>query len=258
MSMGFLTRSFLSILPIAFRRNIKQRLLDYCGTPSNFWSFCNMRQLGFSPKLILDVGAYKGEWTTMMRRIYPSAFFLMLEAQEERIPDLERIKILHPDTTAYRIALLGAEQLSSVVFHQCPTAPTSCSILQARKGGNFLQVNRPMRTIDSMLKEFGSLQPDLIKLDIQGYELEALKGASLAIEKAQAILMEVSLIDMYHNNPLLHAVTEFMNDRDFVAYDISALMRRPLDMALAQVDIIFVPRNSPLIKHKEYGSNTAI
>jgi hypothetical protein len=35
-------------------------------------------------------------------------------------------------------------------------------------------------------------------------------------------------------------------------------MRRPLDMALAQVDIIFVPRNSLLIKRKEYGNETAI
>lgn len=246
------------MLPMALRRMAKQNLFDYCGTPSNFWSFSNMRRLGFSPKLVLDVGAYRGEWTTMMRRIYPGAFFLMLEAQEERTPDLERIKSLHPDTTAYRIALLGAEQHSSVVFHQCPTAPTSCSILQARKSSNFLQVNRPMHTIDSILKEFGSPRPDLIKLDIQGYELEALKGAAMSIEKSQAILMEVSIIDMYHNNPLLHDVTVFMNDRDFVAYDICALMRRPLDMALAQVDIIFVPRNSPLIKHKEYGSDTAI
>ena len=256
--MGRLSRSFLSVLPIAFRRKIKQSLLDFCDTPSNFWSFCNMRRLGFSPKFILDVGAYKGEWTTMMRQIYPAAFFLMLEAQEERIPDLERIKNFHPNTTDYRIALLGAEQHSSVIFHKCATAPTGCSVLQARKSGSFLQVNRPMRTIDSILKEFGSAQPDLIKLDIQGYELEALKGASLAMEKARAILMEVSIIDMYHNNPLLHDVTVFMNDRDFVAYDICALMRRPLDMALAQVDIIFVPRNSLLIKCKEYGSETAI
>ena len=246
------------MLPMPFRRNAKQRLLDYCGTPSNCWSFFNMRRLGFSPKLILDVGAYRGEWTVMMRRVYPAAFFLMLEAQEERIPDLERVKNLHPNTTDYRIALLGAKQHSSVVFHKCATAPTGCSVLQARKNSNFLQVNRPMQTIDSTLEEFGSPQPDLIKLDIQGYELEALKGASLAMEKTQAVLIEVSTIDMYHNNPLLHDVTLFMNDRDFVAYDICALMRRPLDMALAQVDIIFVPRNSPLIKRKEYGIDTAI
>jgi hypothetical protein len=243
---------------MAFRRVAKQRLLDYCGTPSNCWSFFNMRRLGFSPKLIVDVGAYRGEWTAMMRRVYPAAFFLMLEAQEERIPDLERVKNLHPNTTDYRIALLGAKQHSSVIFHKCATAPTGCSVLQARKNSNFLQVNRPMQTIDSTLEEFGSPQPDLIKLDIQGYELEALKGASLAMEKTQAVLMEVSTIDMYHNNPLLHDVTLFMNDRDFVAYDICALMRRPLDMALAQVDIIFVPRNSPLIKRKEYGIDTAI
>jgi hypothetical protein len=97
-----------------------------------------------------------------------------------------------------------------------------------------------------------------MKLDVQGYELEALKGATNCLKTAQAVLMEVSLIDMYQNNPILHDVTAFMHERGFIAYDFCALMRRPLDLALAQVDIIFVPKSSALIQNKEYGVGDAI
>jgi len=63
---------------------------------------------------------------------------------------------------------------------------------------------------------------------------------------------------MYHNNPLLHEVTAFLHQHGFVAYDICGLMRRPLDMALAQVDMLFVPEQSPLRACKHYGRGDAI
>jgi hypothetical protein len=79
-----------------------------------------------------------------------------------------------------------------------------------------------------------------------------LKGAPNFLKHAQAILLEVSLMDMYQKNPLLHEVVAFLLANNFVAYDICALMRRPLDLALIQADMIFVPRNSPLLKSKLY------
>ena len=217
-----------------------------------------MRRLGFSPTFILDIGAYKGEWSTMVRPIFPKAEVLMLEAQEERIPDLEATKNLLGGTIDYRISLLGAEYRDEVVFNKYPNAPTGNSVLAGWKNGNKFQVKCKMRTVDDILSEAGKSSPDLIKLDVQGYEIEVLKGARNSMKTAGAILMEVSLIDMYESNPLLHDVTEFMNQAGFIAYDFCSLMRRPLDKALAQVDIIFVPKESALIKNKEWGVGDSI
>lgn len=217
-----------------------------------------MRRLGFAPAFILDIGAYKGEWAAMARQIFPEAEIMMLEAAEERIPDLETVKQLHGGKTDYRISLLGAEYREGVVFNKYPNAPTGNSVLTGWKSGNKFQVKCTMRTVDAILGEAGKPEPDFIKLDVQGYELEVLKGAKKCLGKTQAVLMEVSLIDMYQNNPLLHDVTAFMHERGFIAYDFCALMRRPLDMALAQVDMIFVPKSSALVKNKECGIGDAI
>lgn len=247
------------LAPLSLRRRIKHDLMNHFEVPTAEWSLRNLQRLGFNPARIVDIGAYKGEWTTMARSIFPQAAILMLEAQEERIPDLNAVKQACGPKTDFRIALLGPENREEVVFNKYPNAPTGNSVLTDwRPDSNKFQVKCAMRTIDTLLTEAKFHPADLIKLDIQGYELEALKGASLALQQAQAVLMEVSLIDMYRNNPLLHDVTAFMRERGFVAYDISGLMRRPLDQALAQIDVIFVPEKSPFRARKEYGRGDGI
>jgi hypothetical protein len=49
------------------------------------------------------------------------------------------------------------------------------------------------------------------------------------------------------------AITTWLNERDWVAYDICGLTRRPLDGALWQADFMFVPCNSPLRNDKRWG-----
>jgi FkbM family methyltransferase len=217
-----------------------------------------MRRLGFAPNFIVDIGAYKGEWSTLVRPIFPTAEIMMLEAQEERIPDLELAKKNLGGKIDYRISLLGAAHREDVVFNKYPNAPTGNSVLTGWKPGNKFQVKCTMRTVDAILADAKKPAPDLIKLDVQGYELEVLKGAAKSLAHAQAVLLEVSFIDMYQNNPLLHDVTAFMHERGFLAYDVCSVMRRPLDLAVAQVDFIFVPKGSPLINNKEYGVGDAI
>jgi FkbM family methyltransferase len=256
--MNKIMKTATRLIPQGLRRKIKQDLLNHFEVPTATWSLENLRRLEFAPAMILDIGAYKGEWTAMVRRVFPEAQILMLEAQEERVPDLEVVRKAHAGKTDYRISLLGADNREDAIFNKYPNAPTGNSVLTGWKSGNKFQVKCKMRTVDSVLADVDLPAPEFIKLDVQGYELEVLKGATKALQSCQVVLMEVSLIDMYQKNPLLHDVTAFMNERDFVAYDICGLMRRPLDLALAQVDIIFVPRSSAFIKNKEYGIGDAI
>ncbi len=104
-----------------------------------------------------------------------------------------------------------------------------------------------MRTIDQIVSEhFGDQGPEFLKLDVQGYELEVLKGAEKTLPQIQVILAEINLLDIHQNVPLLADVVAWLNDRDWVTYDICGFIRRPLDQALWQIDMIFVPKRSPL------------
>jgi len=257
--MNKVLRSLSYLVPRRVRKHIKRELFHYFEMPTTEWSLKNLRRLGFAPARIVDVGAYKGEWTQLALRIFPEASVLMLEAEEERIPELEMVKRAHAGRVEYRIVLLGAEEGKEVVFNKYPNAPSANSVLNEWRADSVkVQVKRPMRPLDAILAEAGFGSADLLKLDVQGYELEVLKGASNALQATKVLMMEVSLIDLYQNNPLLHHVTAFLHERGFVAYDICGLMRRPLDRALAQVDMLFVPEHSPLRACKNYGWGDAI
>jgi hypothetical protein len=112
-----------------------------------------------------------------------------------------------------------------------------------------------MRTVDQIVQEhFNSHSPDFLKLDVQGYELEVLKGAEKSLPQMQVILAEVNLLDIHQNVPLFAEMIAWLNERDWIAYDICGLTRRPLDQALWQADLLFVPRHSSLRADKRWAA----
>ena len=108
------------------------------------------------------------------------------------------------------------------------------------------------QTLDTLLKENKIPFPAFLKLDVQGHELEVLKGAQNALAHAEVCLLETTLLNIGDDDPLLADVIRFMDEHNFQAYDISQFMRRPYDKSLYQVDMFFVKQDSLLISAKRW------
>lgn len=214
--------------------------------PDMEWSLNNLKANGFKPSYIIDVGAFEGEWTRMCHAIFQDANYLMFEAQESKVAKLSQLKSSKID---FCIGLLGAESDMKSKFYVNETV--SSALPESEKSNqNFIEI--PMYTLDDQLNMRGIKKVDFIKLDVQGYELEVLKGATNSLSKAEVVLMEVSLIEINKGAPLIAEVMSFMNNKGFVCYDVCSIVRRPLDNALWQTDLIFVSKSSDLIKSKKY------
>src|SRR5262249_38980217 len=133
-------------------------------------------------------------------------------------------------------SLMGAKSDRLVPFHEMETAS---SVLEEHSPQAAPVRFYPMQTIDEIVDSKGIETPNFLKLDVQGYELEVLKGALKTLPQVSAVLAEVNLIDIHRGTSLLDEFVIFMRDRGFVAYDICGLARRPLDKALWQADFIF-------------------
>jgi FkbM family methyltransferase len=234
-----------SVLPARFKDAVKRDL----GVPSMEGSLLAMRACGFRPRVVLDIGAYRGEWMSLCRSVWPESSVLMVEGNPQRAEALHKRYSAEPGL-AVECAILGAESKEDVPFYELDAAS---SVLPAAEETDHIRMSLPMRTLERVTRGSVFEKPDFIKLDIQGYELEVMKGGLSLLRNCEAVLIEVNLIPVYTGVPLLREVLDFLGDEGFRAYDIAGLIRRPRDLALWQADMVFVARNSPLISSDRYS-----
>jgi FkbM family methyltransferase len=241
-------RSETSILS-NLKRKVRDVLARRLNVPEIPLALARLRGCGYVPHHIFDVGAHAGDFTKICRKIWPAAKLTAFEVLPHRVREL-RSWCARDGNADVIAALLGAKTTEGVPLHEMETAS---SVLEEHKPQASLIRLYPMQTIDEILRSRSIAGPDFLKLDVQGYELEVLKGAQAALAHISALLTEVNLIDIHRNVPLLDDLVTFLRDRGFVAYDICGLTRRPLDRALWQADLIFVPRESALRSDKRWN-----
>ncbi|WP_379093589.1 FkbM family methyltransferase [Pedobacter sp. UC225_65] len=226
------------LIPNKFIKYLKNRL----GVPNQASSLLRLKELGFEPQHILDIGAYEGHWALEVAAIFPKAHILMIEGQKAK-EDILSKRLNEIPNTELRIALLGAET-KNVTFNIYETAS---SVFKEDNETNAKIEQIELQLLDQIVADTRFEKTDLIKLDTQGYELEILKGGIKTLQSAQLVLIEVSLLGIYKGAPLVDEVIHFMKSHGFILYDICTLMRRPYDNALYQSDFLFIKQNHPLI-----------
>ncbi len=81
-----------------------------------------------------------------------------------------------------------------------------------------------------------------------------LEGMSARMAHIDAIIIETSALATIENGPEVFAVTQKLKDYGFVLYDVLGLLRWPLDHALAQLDLAFVPEAAPLRQDRRWSA----
>lgn len=250
----------LGAIPGRFRQGFLDCVLSMQPEPNKLrsgiltmWgSIENLARNGFEPRTVVDVGAFVGEWSENAYRVFPSARFLMVEANPEKASRLEQVASRLGSAVSYRSILLGSAPREAVDFFQMETGS---SVLEEATGFARTRLTLPMRTLDQIAGEAGLVGPFFLKLDVQGFELEVLRGAPKTIADTEVMLLEVSLLEYNRGAPLFAEVVAFMVSRGFVAYDVCGRLRRESDATLVQVDVIFVRETSRLRAKKKFYTN---
>jgi FkbM family methyltransferase len=200
-----------------------------------------LARLGFRPATVIDAGVANA--TPELYSTFPSASFLLIEPLAEFEPFLQ--KICSAYNAQYVLAAAGSAP-GSATFH-VHADKFSSSLLTEVEGPSVDGTPRtvPVVSLDQLTAERRLPGPYLLKLDVQGAELQVLAGASRTLQHTEAVILEVTLFATMLGGPQFFDVITYMKGLGFVAYDLFAVNYRPLDGALAQVDMIFVREDGP-------------
>jgi len=208
--------------------------------------------LGFEPLHIVDAGAFSGDWSCKTHQIFPEACFLVIEPNPMICPRLEEQIAGLSDKVIYEAKAVGADE-GMLDFHIWgdPMEATSASLHRHVQGAPDRTISVPVTTLDSLAAQH-RLSPDLVKLDLQGAELQALHGAIQILPKAEMFVVEFGCLDAYLDRTTPRQLMDFFYDHGYCLYDIVDCHYRPYDGALTGGDFFFVNNSSPLRSHSDY------
>ncbi len=213
----------------------------------------DIRHRGFSPQGILDVGAHRGDWTRLALEVFPEAAALMIEPQVEMggylkqvVRDLSRAEWICAGAGA-QAAELPLELDFDFDGSSFVTTPDPAKLASGA------QRLLPIVTIDSLMAERPLFTPDFVKMDVQGFELEALKGAQSLFGKTELFILETSLfMDSECWHPTTRDIIAYMSEASYEFYDVTGFLRRPSDGALGQIDLAFARADGILRRSKRW------
>lgn len=223
------------------------------GPPDGDLALLRLRDAGMVPQTVIDVGAAFGDWSVACAGVFPQAEFVLLEPIEEYRSILEPRAAQLAHATVLTSAASNVSGTTTINVHQ---DFVGSSLLNETEGGGVDGVPRAVTTrrLDDVAQSHSLQAPFLVKLDVQGAELRVLEGAEGAIESALAVLLEVSFLEFFVGGAEFARVIAHMKERGFVASDIFGLMRRPIDRALAQADVLFVREDAPVRHNPGFAS----
>lgn len=204
------------------------------------------RDLGLAPRVVFDGGAFKGLWARQAARLFPGAKMILVEPNIHLAGEIRaQVGGLRPEPTVIHAALGAAPARGVLNIWGDPDGDTGASLLQHVAGPPGTTLDTEVETIDNIAARTGLL-PDLLKLDLQGAELDALHGATRVLGHAEMVMVEFGCLGAYTGRTSPRDLIDCLYAHDYCLYDIVDCHYRPFDGALTGGDFLFVKNSSAL------------
>ena len=147
---------------------------------------------------LVDIGSNKGLFILLLERYFPDAKVYSFEPIKEILNKQKKFFKYKKDILFFNIGL-GYKNVISNFY-----------ITNKTDSSSFLQINKNNNTSDKVLIKKKLLKPILVKIDVQGYELEVLKGSKKMLNRIDYLLLEVSKNRMYKKQPLETEIIKYL------------------------------------------------
>jgi FkbM family methyltransferase len=192
---------------------------------------------------VIDVGAHHGQFALFVRGRFRRASIISFEPLPEAARVLKRTHALVGDASVVEAAVSSQAGPAEFVVSNATDSSSLKEILpsyvEAFPGTEKATVRVvSVVTLDDALESHRLRRPCLLKIDVQGAELDVLTGATRMLSAVDDVLIECSFIEFYEGQPLIGDVVSYLCSHGFVLADVSSLVR-DRDRRCLQADLLF-------------------
>ena len=174
---------------------------------------------GVQPKVIYDIGACVLHWTNSAKRVWPNAQYVALEAmneteflyQEQKMPYVSGALLYKEDDVDIEFYQNLEHPGGNSMYRENPELSPAASVLF---DDNHKVIKKGMR-LDTLVKMFNFDKPDLIKIDVQGAEMDVLLGATETLESCNDIILELQTEEYNIGSPKFDEVKAYLESIGF-------------------------------------------
>ncbi len=186
---------------------------------------------------IIDAGAYHGEWTTFYRNAFPSATVHAFEPFPESLAVLRGKFAADPSVSLVAAAL--SDTPGERTFHSNNYAPTNSLLAAHERVSELLaepelvapreELRVQVTTLDTYAQQARIDRIAVLKMDIQGAELSALRGAHALLQSARIDLIysEILLAPHYQGQPHYFELCKALHDLGYALFGLYNLFPQP-------------------------------
>jgi len=148
-----------------------------------------LKQNGFEPKVIYDIGSCVLHWTKEAKKLWPDATYILFDAFYEA-------EFLY-EGYDYHIGVLSDNDNNVVKFYQNEYLPAGNSYYReigCENGKYFPEdkyIEKITKRLDTIVREKGYPLPDFVKIDVQGSEVDIIKGGIQTLKNASRLIVEL-------------------------------------------------------------------
>ena len=198
------------------------------------------------PKTIIDGGAYIGFVTHEFLESFPKAHVYSFEPSPSTFEVLNTHYAQNNRVTPINMGI-GSE--SGELMFQINKKGVTSSFLPATEfhkmnhASSDIKVEKVKVTnIDDVMKTYSLTNIDILKLDIEGFEIEAFKGISDIDKKVSVIFAEVNLVPTYENQPLIEDVIVYTRAHNFHLANFYGIIENKYHLA-SVTNLLFISNN---------------
>lgn len=183
----------------------------------------------------IDVGCYKGEWTAKLKLIYPDANCYLIDPNNKFKEKLEILGTFYQEVVGQKL------EEREFNFSQNDLADTGNSLYDENSNAKFKKQTVTVKPLQDIVP---NQTYDLIKMDVQGAELEIIEGSLQLFQNTKFVQLECPVHANNIGAPLFEHYINYMANCNFKVFDIHSFF---INGKLMAIDLLFVNKKLPVV-----------